>query len=109
MPNAKKKIAPKTKVIFRRLTDYGSAEGFVIALFPTLPGTYDPSTCGSYMHLGQHGSASADLTLYSRPATPKEYAPLARELRAIGYKLDVRLRTGRADYQARKAAIRAVS
>lgn len=56
-------------------------------------------TCESYMHTGQHGAASVRLGL--RLATRKEYAPLAAELRRLGYKLDIRKRATQADYRER--------
>lgn len=90
----------KTKTLFRVwLTD--SRE--VFALFPRDPGTRDPYTCTSYAHVGQHSSADPQLCIRaSRPAKPSEYRALARELRRIGYKLDIRQRTSRHDLEARK-------
>lgn len=94
---------PKTKVIFRR--DRTKA-GEVIALFPAIAGTYDPGTCSGYVHLGQHLSADLFVTVQStRLAKPGEYRDLARELRRIGYRLDIRKRAARADYEARKTQI----
>ena len=79
------------KVVFRILN------GEVIALFPRLAGSYDPSTCLSYMTTGQHSAASVGLGRSCRLATRREYAPLARELRRIGYKLRVCRRAAPAD------------
>lgn len=77
-----------TKVVFRTFPD-----GDVLALFPELPATYDPRFCESYAHIGQHSAASAYcLVGCTRPATPSEIRPLAKELRRIGYRLDVRKR-----------------
>jgi hypothetical protein len=90
----------KTKVIFRIYKD-----SEVIALFPEMSGTNNPSTCGSYMHVGQHGAASPELIQTTRPASRKEYAPLAAELRRIGYRLRIVRRFSRADYFARRAEI----
>ncbi len=82
----------KTKVIFRKF------HGEVLALFPAIAGTVgNPWTCSSYAHMGQHSAATVDLVHCSRLATPAEYKPLARELRCIGYKLDIRKRITRAD------------
>lgn len=74
-----------TRVIFRVFKS-GVAKGEVIAVFP------DESWTGgrdyaSYMHNGQHGAADYSITssIYTRPATPKEYTPLLRELEQIGY------------------------
>ena len=69
-----------TKVIFRKFK-----EGDIIALFPELPGTNDPYTCESYMHVGQHSSASIDIVSITKPAKPDEYADLLAELKRIGY------------------------
>lgn len=71
-----------TPVIFRKFFDRGD----VIALFPTLPGTRDPSTCESYQHIGQHSAASVELFYNdTMPAHSTEYLPLLRELERIGY------------------------
>ena len=67
-------------VIFRKFSD-----GEVIALFPTLPGTNDPATCQSYLHVGQHGAADVGITGCTKLATESEYAALLLELVAIGY------------------------
>src|SRR5512135_1912758 len=90
----------KTKVLFRYW------RGGVIALFPQIASTVDkPQFCLSYAHVGQHGAADCSgIICASRPATRAEYRDLAAELRCIGYKLDIRQRTGRADYEMRKAA-----
>ena len=68
----------KTKVIFKML------EGEVIALFPELVGDTNPwLSCQSYMHVGQHGSATTYLSRL-QPATKEEYLPLYWELIGIG-------------------------
>lgn len=91
----------KTKVIFRVL------QGEVFALFPELPGTYDPSTCTCYAHIGQHSTANLDVvTSYGRLATPEEYTSLYKELtEQFGYNLDVRKRATYKDYQTRMKTI----
>lgn len=90
----------KTKVIFRMW------RGGVIALFPREPGDSNPATCLSYEHIGQHGGADCvGIIRDSRPATHDEWRELYAELRRIGYKLDVRKRTGRADLEARRRAL----
>ena len=91
-----------TKVIFRKFTD-GDKE--TIALFPELPWTNDPSTCLSYMHMGQHGAA--DIYPYSTvPAKPAEYAELLSELVSVGYDdLKVCHRATYGDYNARRREI----
>jgi len=89
----------KTKVIFRIF------KGEVIAIFPELPGDYNPRlTCLSYQHIGQHGAASVNLTEDTRPAKLAEYAPLMEELTSIGYDLRVGHRASRKDYNARVKA-----
>lgn len=75
----------KTKVIFRKFKD-----GDVFALFPEIPGTYDPYTCLSYMHVGQHGSTSVDVVDRTKPASPEEYADLKAELENYGSDPDER-------------------
>lgn len=93
----------KTKVIFRML------QGECLALFPREAADLQPyANCLSYAHLGQHGAASLTLARASRPATVAEYKELAAELRRIGYKLDLRHRTGAADTAARVAQVESV-
>lgn len=87
----------ETKVLFRKF------RGDVIALFPELPGDYDPDTCLSYQHVGQHGAAS--VSLRTKPATCQEYASLYIELRSIGYDLRIARRMTRADRLKRIAAL----
>ena len=70
-----------TRVIYRKY-----AEGDIVAVFPDEPGTHNPSTCMTYQHIGQHGSAGAALVMaHTSPARPGEYAELKRELVSIGY------------------------
>jgi len=54
-------------------------------LFPTLPGDHYNDTCGSYMHVGQHGAACVGLIYETDPAHESEYMPLLKELERIGY------------------------
>lgn len=71
----------ETACIMRKLDD-----GTVIALFPELPGTLDPRSCSSYMHVGQHGSCDLYSTVGgSRAAQPEEYAALQAELEGAPY------------------------
>ena len=71
----------KDKTIFRIYRD-----GDVIALFPQISASVSGELCGSYMHIGQHGGATPQLVINrTRLAKPKEYAPLLKELRKIGY------------------------
>jgi len=87
-----------TPVIFRKLKDRGE----IIALFPTVPGTRDPWTCESYMHVGQHGRASVELFYDSLPVRGTEYLPLLAELEQLGYD-DLRIYRR---YQARFTMLR---
>jgi hypothetical protein len=90
----------QTKVIFRRFHN-----GEVIALFPQLAGTMDAFTCLSYQTIGQHGSASVDLTHCTRLAKADEYAELSAELRRLGYDLHVARRFTSADLAERRTQI----
>lgn len=78
----------------------------VLALFPSLAGDSSPWTCLSYASLGQHGAANTSIIHYSRPARKHEYRLLARELRKIGYRLDIRQRMSPRDYENRKKALK---
>lgn len=85
-----KKDTYKTKVIFRKFKD-----GDIIALMPWIISDHR-GNCESYMHIGQHGGADYfGLLSITKLATKKEYAPLAAELRSIGYNLDIRQRYDR--------------
>lgn len=95
-------IPMKIPVIFRKFKD----EGDIIAIFPTLPGTNDPSTCLSYQHIGQHGSCMGTLTSVTTLAKPSEYQSLLKELRSIGYRdLIIKKKSTHRDYLIRKAEI----
>ena len=75
----------KTKVAFRKFDD-----GDIIALFPEERFTVDHlKYVSSYMHVGQHGTASEDLINDLEDAEPEEYEALKQELEEIGYELDV--------------------
>lgn len=90
----------KTRVLFRR---YSSGE--VVALFPFEPGAISPFDCSSYGQ-GQHSAADPRLVVdETRPATRQEYAGLARELRRIGYRLEIGRRLPRNAYQVRLVAL----
>ena len=89
------------KVIFRM---WGSS---VIALFPEIDADRNPHHCLSYEHVGQHGGADyTGIIAKSRPAKPKEYADLRRELIRQGYRrLQVRQRATRPMAEKRFRAI----
>ena len=90
-----------TKVIFRKFKDTGE----VIALFPELPGTNDYCTCSSYMHIGQHSSASVSLSSVTVRAREEDYMPLKRELESLGYNLEVINRFSTLHFDARVRAV----
>ena len=94
----------KTKVVFRKFPD-----GDVIALFPELAGTYRyAQDCLSYMHVGQHGSASVDLVYSTKLATESEYSDLYNELTVehpFGYDLRVCKKFTYKDLLTRKAQV----
>jgi hypothetical protein len=77
-----KKDTEKTKVIFRKFPD-----GEVIALFPEMP-EHD-YLIGSYMHVGQHGTASKGIVQSTKLASPEEYNDLFNELSGMGYNLKI--------------------
>lgn len=90
----------KTKVIFRIFPKREG--GDVIAILPQMVGTNDPHTCMSYQIVGEHGSCDLNgLALALRLATPGEYKDTATALKRRGYKLDIRKRATRADYEER--------
>ena len=67
------------KVVFRKHPD-----GDIVALFPEL--SEDGSSCVSYEHVGQHGSADyAYCISRTKPAKPEEYSDLLAELKTLGY------------------------
>lgn len=93
-----------TKVVFKKFSD-----GEVIAFFPQEPGTIDPATMMSYMHVGQHSSAHEDVAAELEAATPLEYADLQRELVRQGYKdLDVQTEITPGDRRAREDSLTAM-
>ncbi len=108
----------ETPVMFRmprkeRVRDHISGKMYwhqdgVVALFPAELGTYDPGTCSSYVHVGQHGSADPGYIHRSRKATPEEYADLKRELESApyGYRLKVYSRYQYKFTKAREAQAR---
>ena len=77
----------KIRVIFRIFP-----QGDIIALFPEIPWN-QWGDITSYQHIGQHGPAEYDYCIkISKPATPKQYAELKRELISLGYQLDIKKR-----------------
>lgn len=89
-----------TKVIFRK-----SSDGAIIALFPELPCNENMFECLSYMHIGQHGKASANIE-GTKSCRVGEYFGLFKELESIGYNLKVVTRISHEMDQKRIASIR---
>jgi hypothetical protein len=97
---------PPTLVIFRVSR---SEPRDVFALFPLDPATADGWCCTCYQHIGQHSAADPMIARNrSRPATRAEAAPLARELRRIGYRLRIGRRVPRNAFSVRKQEIQNV-
>lgn len=74
----------KTKVCFRKFP-----EDDIIALFPEIVESRDGLMISSYMHVGQHCSASKELIQDLPIATPEQYGKLEKELLSIGYVLEI--------------------
>lgn len=72
-----------TRVTFRKFSDNGE----LLAVFPD--SVERNGDLNSYMFVGQHASCDANLDAYTVPASEEEYAPMKRELEAIGYTLEV--------------------
>lgn len=95
------KTKEQTKVIFRTFPD-----GEVIALFPEIPSGANADFCMSYMHVGQHASATPSLmSTGTKPSTAQEYAPLKKELETLGYSLAILSRFPKRARAARLAEI----
>ena len=91
-----------TKVIFRKFRN-----GEVIALFPQEAATSDGWECMSYMHVGQHGSASPTIVHETKPAMWDEFVELLRELQSIGYDdLKIYKKFTQEDYKVRQERAR---
>ena len=106
-------MKPESLPVIFRAERAGHFKGHVTAVFPTLPGTYDPYTATCYAHIGQHGSCSWLWYATTRAAKPEEYADLLAELRRIyeapgdpeAVTLIVRQRWTQAHDAARKAEL----
>ena len=69
------------KTVFRVYSN-----GEVIALFPQITAQIGGYLCQSYMHIGQHGAADTHIVIrQTQLASRKEYLPLLKELKQIGY------------------------
>lgn len=84
----------KTVVIFRKFNT-----GDIVAIFPEVKWNDDKTLCSSYMHIGQHGSASYDIVNITKLAKPNEYEELKRELESLGYNLDIKKKIVRRWYE----------
>ena len=73
----------KTKTILRKF----KAGGDLIAIFPE--DRFSGECCSSHQHIGQHGAFSAEAIGFTAPATREECEPLLRELKDIGYDVEV--------------------
>ena len=94
-----------TLVVFRRWRDSSN----IIALFPEIPTDLNGRHCEAYEHVGQHGGADYHgVVRATRPATMEEAAPLAEELRRVGYNLDPIKRASQTAHERRWAAARAI-
>jgi hypothetical protein len=91
-----------TKVIFRKYPN-----GDIIALFPEIVGDCDwRNNCQSYMHVGQHGSASYSGVMQSTsPASFPEAQDLREELTRIGYNLKTMKRQAKEDVEMRRKEV----
>ena len=91
-----KKDKEVTKVIFK-MAKYPDGEREVIAFFPGATANRGCIMC--YAHMGQHGESSEEFYAHNcRNVTPRQYAPLKRELENMcGYRLKVVRRISRKD------------
>jgi dienelactone hydrolase len=94
-----------TPVIFRR---WPKCEGgAVVAIFPTILGTYESHTMSCYQHVGQHGTCDLGIIHRTKLAreTDADVMELRRELEGApyGYRLKVYQRDNRTFHKAREA------
>ncbi len=95
----------KTIVILRR---FKNERHGVLALFPCILATNDGFLCSSYVHVGQHGSADYQHCLATTTPIARnspDALALIRELRRVGYNLDIRTRAPSDAYDQRKKAL----
>lgn len=74
---------PPVFVVFKKF------QGEITALFPLEPGSNSPYDMTCYAHFGQHSAADMLFARGGKLASPAEYRGLARELRGLGYKLQI--------------------
>ena len=81
----------KTDVMFR-IDTTKDFKGNIFAIMPHSVVTYSGLVC-TYQHIGQHsGGDHNKMVQTSRPATKKEYKDLKKELRSLGYRVNVVIR-----------------
>lgn len=81
----------------------------VIALFPTEPGSMDPATCSSFMHIGQHAAMRYHVAIECTwPATKQDYTKLKAELEAepYNYRLKVYIKSGQRHHDKRRTYLK---
>jgi len=72
----------ETETVFRKFP-----EGDILALFPYMIETLNYDV-GCYQHIGQHGTADYNHCIeMTKPAKPKEYSDLLKELESMGYNI----------------------
>jgi hypothetical protein len=86
-------MSDRIPVIFRTWRAKGERyDREVIAIFPTLPGSYHPYTCTAFSSVGQHSACDPhSIVERSRPATRQEYRALRRELESQPYRYRLRV------------------
>jgi len=77
----------KTKVKFLVSTHSGQED--VFAFFPEERCSQEIGIYTSYFHIGQHSACHIDYANESIPATPEQYADLEKELKGLGYNLEI--------------------
>lgn len=91
-----KKDKEKTKVIFRKKYWKDTGEWDVEAYFPGA--SANRGCVRMYAHDGQHGEADLDHYRSTKPAKPREYSDLKKELeRFFGYRFKVVKKISRKD------------
>lgn len=103
-----KQDTDETPVLFRV---WKSGDKSIMALFPTIQGTYAAHTCSSYAVVGQHGSADLQYVINkTRAAQPAEYADLKAELEGppFGYRLKVYAHNQRSFTKDRERQLREI-
>jgi hypothetical protein len=83
-------LKTKTIVVFRQ---WKRAPNKIIALFPEVPDDINGFYCVSYERGIKHSAADYDgVVSRTVPAPPAQVTALMRELKALGYDLEIRTR-----------------